>query len=511
MSLAFLLRAWRRRQRAEAVIDQAYPAWARRDKPDPAAWEARIRSLKAAGVISIVMPVCDPAPAWLEAAIASVRAQFYPKWELLIADDASQLPVVAAVLDGLASDERIEVVRLTERGGIARATNAALLRATGDYVTFLDHDDVLAPQALAEVACEIAETPSLDLVFSDEDQIVKRRLAAPYFKPGWNPDLLLSQNVVGHLAVYRRALVKGAGNLRLEYDGSQDHDLALRIAMDLDPRRIRHVPRILYHWRQSAGSVSAAAAEACRAAAKQAVRDHLGRRARVESDPNLPQWPRVRFAVPAPAPRVSLVGGAADSSYDPALVEHVADPTWAQGDVLVFLAPGLTPLAPDWLAELVAQACRPEIGAAGARLLSADGRLVHAGYWLDPQSIAHSPRAAADDPGYRGHYRLLRSVAAVSGDCLAVRRSVFEAAGGFTAAAGDFRAVDLCLKFSARGLRCVWTPHAELQYSAAPAPMRTGAGWMRSRWAAALAADPYRNPNLRLVRGRVALARAPQA
>jgi GT2 family glycosyltransferase len=511
MSLAFLLGAWRRRQWAEAVIDRAYPGWARRDRPDPAAWDARLRGLKASGVISVVMPICDPAPAWLESAIASVRAQFYPKWELLIADDASQSPEIAAFLDGLAADERIEVVRLPARGGIARATNAALLRAAGDYVTFLDHDDILAPHALAAVACELAETPSLDLVFSDEDQIVKRRRAAPYFKPGWNPDLLLSQNLIGHLAVYRRALVKAAGNLRLDYDGSQDHDLALRIAMDLDPRRIRHVPRVLYHWRQSPGSVSAAAAEACRAAAKQAVRDHLGRRARVESDPDLPQWPRVRFALPAPAPRVNLVGATADASYDKALVQPVADPAWAQGDVLVFLAPGLTPLAPDWLTELVAQACRPEIGAAGARLLGADGSLVHAGYQLDPQSIAHSPRAAADDPGYRGHYRLLRSVAAVSGDCLAVRRSVFEAAGGFTAAAGDFRAVDLCLKFSARGLRCVWTPHAELQYSAAPAPMRKGAGWMRSRWAAALAADPYRNPNLRLVRGRVALARAPRA
>jgi GT2 family glycosyltransferase len=505
LSLAFLLRAWRRRQYTEAAIDRAYRGWARRDRPDAAAWQARLRSLKAAGTISIVMPVHDPEPAWLQAAIDSVRAQYYDKWELLITDDASQSPAIASILAQAAADHRIDIVRLPRSAGISAATNAALARASGDYVTFLDHDDELAPHALAAVACEIAATPSLDLVFSDEDHIVNNRRAAPYFKPGWNPDLLLAQNVVGHLAVYRRALVATAGMLRPAYDGSQDHDFALRAVADIDERRVRHIPQILYHWRQSPGSASAATAEKCRDAAMRAAEDHLGRRAAVTADAVLPQWPRVRFALPNPAPTVSIVGTAPISSYEKTLIETVAEAAWASSDVLVFVAPNLRPLQPDWLAELVAHASRPEIGAAGARLTAPDGTLLHAGYILDPAAIAHSPTADADDPGYRGQYRLLRSVAAVSADCLAIRRTVFEAAGGFTAAAGDYKGVDLCLKLAARGLRTVWSPYAELQYTVPPSPPLTGANWMRSRWARALAADAYANPNLRLARGRVSL------
>jgi GT2 family glycosyltransferase len=505
LSLAFFLRAWRRRQFTEAAIDRAYRGWVRRERPDAAVWQARLESLRAAGTISIVMPVHDPEPAWLQAVIDSVRAQLYDKWELLITDDASRSPAIASILAHAAADHRIDIVRLPRSVGISAATNAALARAGGDYVTFLDHDDELAPHALAAVACEIAANPSLDLVFSDEDQIVGRRRAAPYFKPGWNPDLLLAQNMVGHLAVYRRALVATVGMLRAAYDGSQDHDFALRAVADIDDRRVRHIPQILYHWRQSPGSVSAAAAEKCRDAAMRAVEDHLGRRATVTADAVLPQWPRVRFTLPNPPPTVSIIGAAPRSSYDKTLIETVAEAAWASSDVLVFVATNLRPLQPDWLAELVAHACRPEIGVAGARLTAPDGTLIHAGYTLDPVAIAESPTADADDPGYRGHYRLLRSVSAVSADCLAIRRSVFEAAGGFTAAAGDYKAVDLCLKLAARGLRTAWTPYAHLQYTAPPQPLQTGAGWMRSRWASALAADAYANPNLRLARGRISL------
>ena len=150
-----------------------------------------------------------------------------------------------------------------------------------------------------------------------------------------------------------------------------------------------------------------------------------------------------------------------------------------------------------------------EIGAAGARLTGPDGTVVHAGYMLDPVKIAQSaaPHADADDPGYRGQFRLPRSVAAISGDCYAVRRTVYEAAGGFDASAGDFADVDFCLRLAARGLRTVWTAHAWLQYTTRPKAKRTGAVWMRGRWASMLRADPFGNPNLRLVGGRLKLVK----
>ncbi len=128
---------------------------------------------------------------------------------------------------------------------------------------------------------------------------------------------------------------------------------------------------------------------------------------------------------------------------------------------------------------------------------------------LDPKAVAHAPapRADAADPGYRGHFHLARSVAALSSDCLAIRRAVFVQAGGFEASAGDFASVDLCLKLAARGLRSVWVPQARLAYTHMPKPPRAGAAWMRARWAKALANDPYHNPNLRLKGGRVLVAK----
>jgi GT2 family glycosyltransferase len=497
-----------RRRRPERVIDRAYGAWlAKHAAPDPAAWRRR----GAAPRISVVMPVCDTNPVWLRAAIASVRAQYYDNWELVIADDASSSPHVATCLAELEADPRISVVRLKARGGIAAATNAALRHADGAYVAFLDHDDILAPHALAAVACAIAENPALDLVFSDEDQLIDGRRAQPYFKPGCNPDLLLSQNVICHLAVYRRALLAELGGLRHDVDGAQDHDLALRAMASIAPDRAKHLPLVLYSWRQSEKSFSAAATDRCRAAALRAVSRHLEGRARVTADPALPQWPSVRFNLPPAPPRVSLIGAdaidVAADDYEPTLLQHVPNAAAATGDVLLFLSPKLRPAGPGWLRELVAQACRPEIGAAGGLLLAPRGGWAHTGYALHPKHIAQTlaPPSDPDDPGYRGQFRLARTVSAVSLDCLAVRGAALNEAGGLTPEAADFAAVDFCLKLAARGLRTVWTPHARLRYAALPRPPSAGAAWMRQHWGATLAADPYHNPNLLLSRGRITL------
>jgi GT2 family glycosyltransferase len=491
------------------VIDRQYPAWLQRHGTSaPAAWKARLAALPGAPGISIVMPVFETHPPWLEQAIASVRAQIHPKWQLLIADDASASPQVAAILDSAAaSDPRIDLIRLPARAGISAASNAALARAGLEYVTFLDHDDTLAPHALAAMACELATHPSIDLAFSDEDQLVEGRRARPYFKPGWNPDLLLSQNLVCHLAVYRRTLVTKLGGLRPAFDGSQDFDLALRAVEEVGPRRVRHVPDVLYHWRQSQGSFSAASAPACRDATRRALSEALGKAATVQPDRDLPQWPRVRFHPQGSTPTISVIGAVTLPDV-PANTAFCTHPKAATGDVLLFLSAALQPVTADWLDVLAAQACRAEIGAAGARLDAPDGSLVHGGYVLHPQHIAHSPAPGADaqDPGYRGHFHLARTVSAVSGDCLAVRRDVFLSAGGFSGGAGDFAAVDLCLKLAARGLRTVWAPQARLRYKALPGKLHDGAGWMRARWEAALAADPFQNSNLRLERGRLGIA-----
>ncbi len=475
-----VLDRWRRRARLEARINRAYPAWlARHAAPN------MVAGADAPG-ISVIMPVYRTRPDWLAEAIASVRAQTHPRWELLIADDASASPEIDAILTRQAAeDPRIRVQRLPTRGGISAASNAALAHATQGYVTFLDHDDRLAPHALAAMACELGAYPETDLVFSDEDQLIDGHRAAPYFKPGWNPDLMLSQNLVCHLAVYRRSLVARLAGLRSAFDGSQDYDLALRATALTS--RIRHVPDVLYHWRQSPNAFSTTATATCWDAARRALGDVLGSAARVEPDPGLPQWPRVRFA--KPAVRAAIVQ---DVSARP-----------PDADVLVVLSPLLHAVTPDWMDTLAAHAMRPQIGAAGARLDDPDGRLFHAGFILDPACIAYTPVRRADDadPGYRGMYRLARTVSAISLDCLAVRRDAFEAVGGFTPEAADFADVDLCLKLAALGLRTIWAPQARLRYTAAPAKPSAGAAWVRHRWARELQADSFLNPNIKALGG----------
>ena len=355
-----------------------------------------------------------------------------------------------------------------------------------------------------------------DLFFSDEDQIVTGRHAAPYFKPGWNPGLLLGQNMVGHLAVFRRLLVEQLGGMREEFSGSQDYDLALRASERA--REIRHVPHVLYHWRQGVSTFSATHAELCRVRARRAVAEHLKGAAEVIEHPVLPQWNRIVFPVPDPAPRVSVIvlgeGGAPhDKQYGPVDVVRAVDASLTDGaglnEILLFVAAELRPVSDGWLRELVSQVMRPGIGCAGARLDRPDGRIEHAGYLLDPEHVALSlePRSDADDPGYRGQFALMRNVAAVSEHCLCVRRDVFIAAGGFDAAAGAWRAVDLCLRLAEKGLRSVWTPYARLAYAAPPPPVSDarGAAVMRARWAHMLGSDPYANPNLTVRRGTFAL------
>ena len=201
--------------------------------------------------LSIVMPVYNTDLRWLREAIQSVRAQLYPHWELCISDDASTLPGVKELLREYADkDERIHVVFRDTNGHISANSNSALSVATGDFIALMDADDLLPEDALYWVVEEINAHPNVDLIFSDEDKIdIEGRRYDPYFKPDWNPALMLSQNMFCHLGVYRHSLVKKVGSFRLGFEGSQDHDLVLRCADATQSSKIRHIPHILYHWR----------------------------------------------------------------------------------------------------------------------------------------------------------------------------------------------------------------------------------------------------------------------
>ena len=303
-------------RRAAAAVtqqedDERYRRWLAAAPPSPIVMTAGA----AAPLVSIITPVFNTHPAWLERCIASVRAQTYAQWELILSDDGSTAAGTLEVLRAAvsAADPRVQVIRAAANGGIVAASNAALERARGEFVGFLDHDDELAPEALAAVVARLELTkpgePPTDVVYTDEDKIDPagaRRQA--HFKPDWSPELLDSCMYVSHFTVMRRRIAVDAGGFRAGFDGSQDYDLMLRVAERTD--RIAHVPRVLYGWRMapdSAASSQLAKPWAVRAG-QRALEEAIARRglSAVVTSAGAAGHFRVRYAI-AGAPVTSIL------------------------------------------------------------------------------------------------------------------------------------------------------------------------------------------------------------
>lgn len=275
--------------------------------------------------ISIIMPVYNPDPDHLQAAINSVFNQTYPNCELIICDDASTDPRISILLDNYNRwGSRVKVVRRSENGHICNASNTALEHATGDWVCFLDHDDVLAPHAMFAIAKALQQHPEVQFVYSDSDKLAPQgNRIDPYFAPDFSYELLLAQNYVTHLCAYRLEAVKAIGCLRPGFEGSQDWDLVLRYleytcGHPPNPQLIHHIPAILYHWRMHPNSTSMSIASKPYAmeAGVRAVREHLSRRkelAFIGSNPLAPIFVMTRFLVPDPAPKVTVIIPTKDS------------------------------------------------------------------------------------------------------------------------------------------------------------------------------------------------------
>ena len=287
-------------------------------------------------LISVLMPVYNPPLDFWDQAIESLRAQWYPHWELCIADDASTDPRVRERLQAWADREpRIRWVTLAKNGHISAASNAALELATGSWAALFDQDDLLPPQALWRVVQAIAAHPDAGLLYSDEDKVDEAgQRFGPYFKPAFDLDLLRGQNMISHLGVYRRSLLQEVGGFRVGYEGSQDHDLALRCIERLTPSQIVHIPRVLYHWRvhqHSTASGQAAKPYALDAGAR-AVQDHLQRcgvRARVQPHPAIPHHVVVHEASKTEVRVVIWGATAATAQGDPKTAHEAGLDGWA--------------------------------------------------------------------------------------------------------------------------------------------------------------------------------------
>ncbi|MDN2582340.1 glycosyltransferase family 2 protein [Aquibium sp. ELW1220] len=512
-----------------------YDAWIGQfdyvDEQDRSRLARRLAALPSRPLISIVMPVCDTPPKLLDEAIRSVLDQVNPDWELCIANDGSRSPHVRPQLDRWAArDRRIKVVHRSVNGHICHATNSAFALATGEWVAMLDHDDVLAPNALAEVALALAAHPDAALVYSDEDKIDDAgRRFDPHFKPDHSPELLRSMNYFNHLTVCRADLVRAVGGWRPGFEGSQDYDLVLRIVERAAPRQILHVPKVLYHWRAVSGSTALAGSEKGYAYGNglRALEEHLARTApdaRALDIPGLPFY-RVRHAIRQPEPPVSLIVPTRDrvdllrvavgsilerttyrtfeiivmdnnsqqeetfayfeeialhdnvrviphphpfnySAINNAAVRH------ARGEIIGLINNDVEVITPEWLAEMVSWAQLDRVGCVGAKLYFPDDTIQHAGVILGIGGVAghshkHLPRG---ENGYFSRARVLQNLSAVTGACLLVRRSVYDEVGGLDEVQFKvaFNDVDFCLRVGAAGYDNVWTPFAELYHHESP-------------------------------------------
>ena len=431
------------------------------------------------------------------------------------------------VLEAAATrDSRIKISLREQNGHIAEATNSAFALATGDYIGLLDHDDVLREHALAEIACVLNRQPNAELLYSDEDKLRDSgERYDPHFKPDFSPDLFYAMNYLNHFTVHRAENIRKVGGWRKGFEGSQDYDINLRIIATIDPHKIVHIPKILYHWRAAEGSTARAGSEKSYAytAGLRALEDHVARRARpakVEKIDGLPFY-RLRWAVPRPEPLVSLIVPTRDmvdvlraciasiiekttysnyeilivdnDSREQATLEYFAEISdnpnirvlsyakpfnysainnfaarEARGSILGFINNDIEVIEPEWLEEMVSHATRPEIGCVGAKLLYPDDTVQHAGIIIGLGGIAgHGHlRAHRNELGYFSRLQIAQNVSAVTAACLLVRSEVFWEIGGLdelhlTVAFND---VDFCLKARQAGYLNLFTPFALLYH-----------------------------------------------
>lgn len=476
-------------------------------------------------LISVVMPVYNTPIALLDAAIRSVADQSYPHWELCIADDNSSDPAVRRALERwMEADDRIRAVFRTENGHISKASNSALELAKGEFIALMDHDDLLAPDALHHVVKAIDRDPALDLIYTDEDKIDEHgRHSEPHFKPQWCPDHLLSRNYFGHLVVLRTAIVKDIGGFRAGFEGSQDYDLLLRFTER--SQRIARVPRVLYHWRIHAGS--AARSEEVKPYAYDAAKRALGEALERRGEPaevsflsgfrgygirfTRPLEGKVSVIIPTkdkaevlgtclrslfaltdhPDFEVLVISNNSRERATTELLEEMkrAHPDrfrWHAHDILfnfsalmnegarrttgqhlLYLNNDTEIIHADWMRALHEWSQRPSIGAVGAKLLYHNDTIQHAGVVIGLGGVAGHTFTGThkDGPGYFNYVNTINNYSAVTAACLMVERKKLEAIGGweerFTV---EYNDVDLCLRLREHGWNNVYLPHVGLYH-----------------------------------------------
>ena len=523
------------------------------------------KRVSGAPVVSVITPTFNTKPQWFAEAASSLLDQTFANWEWCVFDDGSTNRDTRKFLEQLSDVSPRLKIGLGDNRGISAANNAALDWALGDFVCFLDHDDLLEPSAFE--LFEKAGAEGYDVIYSDEDKLEDKtgKLEEPFHKPDWSPEYFRGAMYVGHLLWIRREI---AQRVRFDsaFDGVQDFEFMLRVSET--GASVGHLPEVLYHWRKTAGSIaeSTEAKPDIALLQERAVNAHLDRvglpaRARVSKFPHrleiIPQprtaSPLISVLIPTKdAPRIldrCLESISAKTSYpqleilvidndstDPEArrvmreygVRVVPFPgkfnfsrannaaaRQARGDYLVFLNNDTEIVTSDWLEHLLYYCEQPDVGAAGALLVYDNRTVQHAGVALGMRGTAdHLMRGfPLDVDGYAGSLACAREVSAVTAACMMMRKSLFDEVGGFndhffTA----YQDLDLCLRLRDRGLRIIYTPRTVVVHhewtSRKTYYDMVDRSLLLDQWEPLIAAgDPYYNRHLELERGDYSVAR----
>jgi len=543
----------------------AYKKWQmENERRSPAEIKRQVSTFTSKPKMSIIVPVYNSDPVFLDDCIESVVGQYYEDWELCLYDDASTRIETLECLErwSARNDDRIKVAFGKENRHISASSNEAIKMSSGEYIGFLDHDDELSLNALSEIAGIINDHPDAELIYSDEDKIDEAgNRSMPFFKPDWSPELLMSVNYINHFCVIRREAGNQAGWFRLGYEGAQDHDLFLRISRQSG--NIYHVPKILYHWRAVEGSTAMDVNEKeyCGDAGVKSISDMLaanGESATVEAGAIPTEYivrykvngtPRISIIIPFrdeagllkncldrlletssyPDYEIILISNNSEEAETLEYLDGLDDPrvrifnrdipfnyskinNWAAeqatGEYLLFLNNDTEVITSTWIEDMLGYAQRPEIGAVGSKLLFRDGTIQHSGVILGIGGFAdHIFAGVPENTGTAfGRDTWSRNYLAVTAACLMVKKEKFESVGGFdeefVVCGSD---VELCLRLYKAGYRNVYLAFVKLYHYEA----QTRRSWVdpkdiecsKIHYAEFLQnGDPYYNENLSLDR-----------
>jgi GT2 family glycosyltransferase len=475
-------------------------------------------------VFSIVVPLYKTPKIYLDALIESIKAQTYGEWELCLSDGSGLDSPMKSFLEEYERDARIHVVHNERQLRISENTNEAIKVASGDFLVFADHDDLLAPETLFECAKALNTYNNLDIIYTDEDKISMdgKEFFQPHFKSDFNLDLLRSMNYISHLFVARRSLVEEVGMLRSEFDGSQDYDFILRCIEATEA--IYHIPKVLYHWRAHQDSTAENPESKLYAfeAGQRAIQAHFDRlsiKALVTPGKFLGLY-KTKYAIEG-EPLISIVIPNKDHiedldlciqtiekkstyrNYEYIIIENnsekketfdyyeklkAANPkvtvityedkfnyslinnygvAFAKGEYILLMNNDTQIINEDCLEELLGVCMREDVGIVGARLFYEDHTIQHAGVVIGAGGIAGHAFVGneANDYGYFGKILCMQDFNAVTAACMMVKKEIFYQVNGLSPElAVAFNDVDFCLKVRELGKLVVYNPYAKLYH-----------------------------------------------